>query len=124
MTKIMVVDDDKDFTNLYKTMLRAAGFEPTAVNQSLSAVEMAQTIQPDLFIIDLMMPGINGFRLCRRLRAQSLFRETPIIIVTALNAEDNQKSAISAGANDYLTKPFHFDELNRRIRALLKPVDD
>lgn len=122
MAKIMVVDDDEDFTNLYKTMLRAAGFEPTTVNQSVAAIEMAHLIEPDLFIIDLMMPGIDGFQLCRKLRGIPLFHATPILIVTALNDEDNKKIAVSSGANDYLTKPFHIDELYRRIRALLKPA--
>lgn len=119
MAKIMVVDDDEDFTNLYKAMLRAAGFDPTTVNQSVAAIEMAYLIKPDLFIIDVMMPGIDGFQLCQKLRATPLFHETPIIIITALNDEENQKIAVSSGANDYLSKPFLMDELNRRIRTLL-----
>jgi DNA-binding response OmpR family regulator len=122
MAKIMVVDDDEDFTNLYKTMLRAAGFDPTTVNQSLAAFEMAYLTKPDLFIIDVMMPGIDGFQLCRKLRATPLFHTTPIIVVTALNDEENQKMAIASGANDYLSKPFLMDELTHRINALLKPA--
>jgi len=119
MPKIMVVDDDEDFTNLYKTTLRVAGFDTTAVNQSSVAIEMAYLVKPDIFVIDLMMPDINGFQLCQMLRADPVFSRTPIIIVTALTDADSKKIAADAGANDYLTKPFHIDELNSRLNALL-----
>lgn len=120
MPKIMVVDDDEDFTNLYKTALIAAGFEATAVNQSIAALEMAYLIKPDIFLIDLMMPELDGFQLCRLLRADPLFRNTPIIIVTALTDADSRMVAMGAGANDYLTKPFQVDVLKARINALLE----
>lgn len=120
MIKIMVIDDDEDFTNLYKTSLRILGFDPTAVNQSTAAIEMAYLVQPDIFVIDLMMPELDGFQLCKLLRAESIFRRTPIIIVTALTDEDSKLVALGAGANDYLTKPFHIDELKSRINTLHK----
>lgn len=116
----MVVDDDEDFTNLYKTALTAAGYDTTTVNKSTAAVEMAYLVKPDIFLIDLMMPELDGFQLCRLLRADPLFKYTPIIIVTALTDTDSQMVAMGAGANDYLTKPFHVDTLKTRINALLK----
>lgn len=123
MKKIMVVDDDEDFTNLYKTALRASGFETTAVNKSTAAIEMAYLVRPDIFVIDLMMPEIDGFHLCRMIRADALFMRTPIIIVTALNDMDSRLVALGAGANDYLTKPFHIDDLKARINALLETMN-
>ena len=120
MAKIMVIDDDEDFTNLYKTSLRMSGFDATAVNQSTAAIEMAYLVQPDIFVIDLMMPELDGFQLCRLLRTDPLFRNTPIIIITALADEDSKIVAMGAGANDYLAKPFHIDALKSRINALLK----
>jgi len=123
MKKIMVVDDDEEFTNLYKTSLRMSGFDATAVNQSTAAIEMAYLVQPDIFVIDLMMPELDGFQLCRLIRAESLFRRTPIIIITALADEDSKIVAIGAGANDYLAKPFHIDELKLRINALLEAAN-
>ena len=120
MPKIMVVDDDEDFTSLYKTSLRAAGLDATTVNQSSDALDMAYLVKPDLFVIDLMMPDIDGFQLCRTIRADPVFSSTPIIIVTALTDVDSKMIAADAGANDYLTKPFHIDELNSRINALLE----
>ena len=118
-TKIMVVDDDEDFTNIYKNTLRAAGFDSSAVNQSTAALDMAYLTKPDIFVIDLMMPDIDGFQLCRMIRSDPVFKGTPIIIVTALTDEDSKLVALGAGANDYLTKPFYFDNLLSRINALL-----
>ena len=123
MTKIMVVDDDEDFTKLYKTALRLAGFDTTTVNQSTAAVEMAYLVLPDIFVIDLMMPELDGFQLCRLLRIDPLFKRTPIIIITALTDADSKMAAVSVGANDYLTKPFHSDELKARIIALLEAAE-
>lgn len=115
----MVVDDDEDFTNLYKTALMGMGFDAKAVNRSTAAVDMAYLVKPDIFLIDLMMPELDGFQLCRLLRADPLFRSTPIIIVTALTDTDSRMVALGAGANDYLTKPFHIDVLKAKINALL-----
>ena len=120
MPKIMVVDDDEDFTTLYKQYLRRAGFDAVAENQSSKAMELANATRPDLILLDLMMPEPDGFQLCRMLRADPNFQRTPIIIVTALNDEDSRIVALGAGANDYLTKPFHIEELKLRINLLLE----
>jgi len=122
MPKIMVVDDDREFTTLYKEYLTMVGFEAIAENQSWRAIEVANDAKPDLFILDLMMPEPDGFKLCRMLRANMNFVRTPIIIVTALNDEDSKVVALGAGANDYLTKPFHIDELKSRIDFLLNRI--
>jgi DNA-binding response OmpR family regulator len=122
MPKIMVVDDDEDFTTLYKQYLRRAGFDAVAENESSKVMEHAYAIKPDLILLDLMMPEPDGFQLCRMLRADPNFQRTPIIIVTALNDEDSKIVAIGAGANAYLTKPFHIDELKRRINLLLEEL--
>lgn len=120
MAKIMVIDDDEDFTNLYKTSLRMSGFDTTVVNQSTAAAEMAYLVRPDIFVIDLMMPELDGFQLCKLLRTEPIFKRTPIIIITALTDDDSKLAAMGAGANDYLAKPFHIDELKSRIHALLE----
>lgn len=120
LPKIMVVDDDEEFTKLYQAFLKMAGFDAIATNQSSKAMELAYVEKPDLFVIDLMMPEPDGFQLCRMLRADRYFRLTPIIIVTALTDLDSKLVAMGAGANDYLTKPFHIDELKSRINTLLE----
>jgi len=120
MPTIMVVDDDEDFTTLYKEYLGMVGFETIIENQSWKALEVALSARPDLFLLDLMMPEPDGFKLCRLLRANMNFVRTPIIIVTALNDTDSKLVALGAGANDYITKPFHIDELKSRINTLLE----
>ena len=116
MTKIMVVDDDKDATGLFEEVLKAEGYEAILLNESSKALQIAKGVKPDLFILDLMMPEPDGFKLCRMLRKEPEFRNTPIIIVTALNDTDSRIVAIGAGANDYLTKPFRLDELYASIK--------
>jgi DNA-binding response OmpR family regulator len=123
MTKIMVVDDDKDATALFEEVLKAEGYEPILLNESVQAVPLAKKEMPALFILDLMMPEPDGFKLCRMLRREPEFRSTPIIIVTALNDTDSRIVAIGAGANDYLTKPFRLDELYASIREHLEDAE-
>lgn len=116
----MVVDDDEEFTNLYKEYLKMVGFDAISENNSSKAMALACDEKPDAFVLDLMMPEPNGFQLCRMLRADPEFKRTPIIIVTALTDLDSKLVAMGAGANDYLTKPFHIDELKSRINAMLE----
>lgn len=98
------------------------GFEAVAENQSSRAMEVAHSEKPDVIVLDLMMPKPDGFQLCRMLRADPIFQHTPIIIVTALTDLDSKLVAIGAGANDYLTKPFHIEELKSRINVLLESL--
>jgi len=90
------------------------------VNDSSKACEIALSKKPDLFLLDLMMPDPDGFKLCRILRAEPHFMYTPIIIVTALDDNDSRVVAFGAGANDYMTKPFHTSELVQRIEKVLR----
>ena len=122
MPKIMVVDDDEEFTTLYKEYLKLVGFDAIAENRSSRAMEVAHANLPDLFILDLMMPEPDGFKLTRMLRGDPIFKNTPIIIVTALNDLDSKIVAMGSGANEYITKPFHIENLKARIEALLEKV--
>jgi DNA-binding response OmpR family regulator len=117
MAKILIVDDDIKVTTLLERFLSSIGHEITAINQSSKAIEAAVSIQPDLFILDIMMPQPDGYRLCRLLRAIPAFSRTPILIISALDKSNSRAS--SFGADDYLTKPFDLDELAPRIEALL-----
>lgn len=122
MPKIMVVDDEKEYTNLYRDYLTLVGFEAIPETQSSKVMELAHATRPDLILLDLMMPEPDGFKLCRMLRADPVFIRTPIIIVTALNDLDSKMVALGSGANDYITKPFHIEDLKSRIDALLEKV--
>ncbi len=119
MAKILIVDDDEQITSLFVSFLNTQGHMATALNKSSQALETALTLKPDLFILDLMMPDPDGFKLCRLLRTFPSFTYTPILIVTALNDEDSRAVAFGAGADDYLSKPFFINELHQRVKKLI-----
>lgn len=120
MTKILIVDDDIAITTLLEKVLTFNGFKVIVVNESSLALEEAHKEKPDLFILDLMMPEPNGFEVCRLLRADEAFAQTPILIITASDDYNSKGIAYAAGANDYITKPIDQDELPKRINSLLK----
>lgn len=119
MAKILIVDDDVQATALLDEVLSAHGHETTIVNESSKAIEVANIVNPDVFVLDLMMPAPDGFKLCRMLRASLNFKQTPILIVTALGDTDSRIVALGAGANDYLAKPFGIHDLTARVQKLL-----
>ena len=123
MAKILIVDDDKQVTSLFEQYLSIEGHETTSVNDSSKAVQLALSTNPDLFILDLMMPEPDGFKLCRTLRTFPDFISTPILIVTSLNDSDSRVIAFGAGADDYLAKPFHMNELSHRVTDLLNQTE-
>jgi len=123
MTMILIVDDDIQATDLLQKILSNQGYETTVVNDSSKAVQIADSIHPNLIILDLMMPDPDGFKICRMLRQIPNFMITPIIIVTALDDTDSRVVAFGAGADDYLTKPFHLEELSHRVKDLLNKTE-
>ncbi len=116
----MIVDDDVETTTILESILKLAGYEPASVNDSTIAAQKASLLRPDLFLLDLMMPGIDGFKLCRLLREKPEFRRTPIIIVTALDNQDSRIVAFGAGASDYIAKPYLPHELISKINDQLQ----
>ncbi len=119
MTRIMIVDDDMEATSILSRLLKLEGYESISVNDSTLAIQKASDVKPDVFLLDLMMPELDGFKLCRLLRENREFRRTPIIIVTALNNMDSRVVAYGAGANDYISKPYLPHELVLKIREQL-----
>ena len=117
--KIMVVEDDEAASIFIAEVLKMEGYEPIVVNDSSQAMDIARSALPKCILLDLMMPPPDGFKLCKMLRADPTFRQTPILIVTALDNTDSKIVAIGAGANDYLVKPFGIDDLTARVKHLL-----
>ena len=101
-TKILVIDDDAAVTDLLSLLLKSQGFEVNATNNSSDGLNMIHEKQPDLVVLDLMMPEIDGWEVCRSVRE---FSQVPIIILSALNDPSMIASVLDAGADDYLTKP-------------------
>lgn len=119
MTRILIVDDDIPTTALLERVLTAEGYNAVSINDSSIAIQAARSINPDLFLLDLMMPAPDGFKLCRMIRAEPKFFVIPIIIVTALDDNDSRVIAFGAGANDYITKPFDIHVLTQKIKGLI-----
>jgi len=123
MAKILVVDDDIHATTLFETILTAKGFDAFIVNDSAIAVQTANSTNPDLIILDLMMPEPNGFEVCRMLRADPKYSRTPIVIFTAMGDNESKTIALEAGANEFLTKPFRVEDLMQRIQSLIEKAE-
>lgn len=117
--KILIVDDDIDSLKLIGLMLQRHGYEVVAANAGNQALTKAAQEHPDLIILDVMMPDMDGYEVCRRLRANPDTRTIPIIMFTAKTLVDDKVAGFEAGADDYLTKPTHPAELASRVKAML-----
>jgi two-component system response regulator MprA len=114
---ILVVDDDRRITSMLRRALRAEGYEVRIANDGSEGLARVRERQPDLVVLDLLMPGIDGLAVCRRLREES---DLPILILTAKDETQDRVRGLDSGADDYLVKPFALDELLARVRALLR----
>jgi len=119
--RILVVEDDRDIAELVGLHLKDLGVEATLIHDGSAALELALKKPFDLVILDLMLPGMDGLEICRRLRAQKNY--TPILMLTARSADVDRIVGLELGADDYLTKPFSVRELIARVKALLRRVD-
>jgi CheY-like chemotaxis protein/MinD-like ATPase involved in chromosome partitioning or flagellar assembly len=117
--KILIVDDDIDSLKLIGLMLQRQGYEVAAANAGNQALSKALSERPDLIILDVMMPDMNGYEVCKRLRANPDTKGIPIIMFTAKTLIDDKVQGFEAGADDYLTKPTHPSELASRVKAIL-----
>ncbi|MFQ5847934.1 MAG: response regulator transcription factor [Candidatus Methylomirabilales bacterium] len=116
-TKVLVVDDEQDIVDLVRYHLEREGYQVVGCRDGKSALELASRDSPDLVILDLLMPGVDGLEVCRRLRRTSTI---PILMLTAKAEEMDKVVGLELGADDYVTKPFSPRELVARVRAILR----
>jgi two-component system, OmpR family, response regulator len=116
--RLLVVDDEPNIRELLSASLRYAGFEVATAADGQQALAMASTFRPDLLVLDVMMPGLDGFGVVRRLRESG--RHTPVLFLTARDGAEDKVSGLTLGGDDYVTKPFSLDEVLARIRAVLR----
>ena len=121
MTRVIVVEDEESFSDALSYMLRKEGFEVAVAANGLDALDLFDRAGADLVLLDVMLPGLPGTEVCRRLRAKS---GVPIIMLTAKDAEIDKVVGLELGADDYVTKPFGARELVARIRAVLRRRGD
>jgi len=115
--KVLVVDDDVKTVELVKLYLNRDGYRVLTAYDGNEALKLARENRPDLIVLDLMLPGIDGLEICRILRGES---DVPIIMLTALTTDDDRLKGLDIGADDYVTKPFSPRELAARVRAVLR----
>ena len=119
-TRVLVAEDDPDIGSLLEHYLRKAGFLPTVVVSGRDVMPQLKREAPDLLVLDLMLPGLDGLQLCRAIRADAHTAAIPIIMLTAKAEESDRIVGLELGADDYITKPFSPNEVMARIRALLR----
>jgi two-component system OmpR family response regulator len=115
---VLVVDDDEFIRDLTSSALRIAGFATTTASSGLDALACIERQRPALVVLDVGLPGVDGFEVCRRLRAGG--DQTPVVFLTARDADGDKISGFTKGGDDYLTKPFSLEELVARVRAVLR----
>ncbi|HTI15272.1 MAG TPA: response regulator transcription factor [Dictyobacter sp.] len=118
--KVLVVDDEDNIIELIRLGLRYEGFQVEVASNGEEGIALAQRINPDLMILDIMMPGIDGLEVLRRLRSNPTTRNIPVLMLTAKDDVSDRILGLQTGADDYLTKPFDFYELLERIKAILR----
>jgi DNA-binding response OmpR family regulator len=119
-SRVLVVEDERTIAEAIAVRLQAENFAVNQVHDGLAALEQAAAWNPDLVVLDVMLPGLDGYEVCRRLQAQ---RPVPVLMLTARDDETDLLVGLGIGADDYMTKPFSMRELVARIRVLLRRVE-
>jgi CheY-like chemotaxis protein len=119
MKKILIIEDHSDMRELLMWQIELMGFMPITAMRGKEGVEMALSEKPELIIMDIMMPGMDGWGAAREIRAHPETKEIPILAATALFRDSDLKTCIEAGCNGYIVKPFTFQELQGKVRELI-----
>ncbi len=118
MSKILIAEDDRAVRDSLERALRLEGYDVSTASDGAAALAAADTVDPDLFVLDIMMPYVDGVTVCRTIRNRGV--RTPVLMLTARHEVAHRVDGLDAGADDYLVKPFDLDELLARVRALLR----
>ena len=124
MTRILIVDDDQDIARILRFRLQKKGYECVLASNGLEALEKIDTHHPDLVLLDVMMPKMDGFTTCREIRRRNAWCRIPVIMLTAKGDVADKVSGIGEGADDYIVKPFEFEELLARVQMILRRTQE
>ena len=119
-TTVLIVEDDKNIQELLELYLKKEGYQTAIANDGTEGLSVFRMLKPDLVLLDVMMPGMDGFAVCRAIRAEG---DTPVILLTAKSSLDDKVSGLRAGADDYITNPFEMQEVLARIEAVLRRME-
>lgn len=118
--KILIIDDEEDIVSALSIRLKALGYDVITAYDGMSGLSKSREEKPDLILLDIMLPKLDGYKVCRILKFDEKYRHIPIIMITAKSGELNKKMGEEVGADCYITKPFNSDELTKEISRLLK----
>jgi DNA-binding response OmpR family regulator len=118
--RILVVDDEPANLALVSRLMKGLGYEVATATNGEAALEAVRLVRPDVILLDVNMPLLDGFEVCRRLKNDAATRLIPVVLLTGLTAVEDRVRGIDAGADDFLTKPFVVSELNARVRSLTR----
>lgn len=117
---VLVIEDDEIVARTIERSLRGEEFKITVANSGIEGLKIARKILPDIVILDVVMPGMDGYTVCREMRADPTLQDVPILFLTAKIKDEDKIAGFNAGGDDYLSKPFNIDELILRVRAILR----
>ena len=120
MSTVLIIDDDRTARETLMAMLEGEHYDLQVAKDGMQALQMLEYLQPDLILLDVMMPGMDGYEVCRRIRATPRLAEVPIILLTALDDQDSLVRGIESGADDFLSKPADRRELIARVRTITR----
>ena len=118
--KIVIVDDDPDMYRLVQMKLEESGYQVQVANDGISGLALVQKEKPSMAILDVMMPGMNGYMICRKLKDDPDCKNIPVLLLTGRSTESDQFWGIEAGADGYITKPFNVDEVLAKVEELIQ----
>ncbi len=120
MHTILVIDDDELVSRTLQMALKMYDYNVMVANSGTEGLQLARRHKPDLFVLDVVMPGTDGYQVCRQVRGDPILKETPILFLTAKSKDEDKIEGFRAGGDDYLSKPFNMEELQLRIRAIIR----
>ena len=124
MHTILVIDDDELVSRTLQRALKMYDYNVMVANSGTEGLQLARRHKPDLFVLDVVMPGTDGYQVCRQVRGDPLLKDSPILFLTAKSKDEDKIEGFRAGGDDYLSKPFNMEELQLRIRAILRRTAD
>lgn len=120
MKKILIIDNEEEFCNLVKETLGLWGFEVAIATDGKHGLNLAKRERPDIILLDIIMPGMDGLQVLERLKADAATSEIPVIMLTAVDAEESKEKALALYDEEYITKPVHFSDLKLKIDEVFK----
>ena len=123
MATILVIDDDELVSRTLQRTLKMYDYQVMVANSGPEGLQLARRHRPDLFILDIMMPGMDGYQVCRQIRGDPILSDLPVLFLTAKGKDEDKIEGFRAGADDYLSKPFNMEELQLRVKAILRRVN-